>query len=302
MYKKISMSVVIAAILMSGCSDDKQNEQESIEQPAKEQASTQAPMSNNLYGTSSSMQTKQSVEQSSDTRDVKAGTNHVATVLETMNAANYTYAKVDENGNIYWIAGPESTISVGSKISFVDQMVMENFTSKSLGETFESIVFASTLIPVDKVGTKTSAKAPHDCDTCGPDGKPKNIVSAPASSPHSASKLQTINLDKINVAKAVGGYKVEELHTNKASLKGKNIKLNAKVVKVSKNIMKKDWIHLQDGSGSGTTSDIVVTITNSDVTVGDIVSVSATLKTDVDFGYGYFFGVILEDGKTSKIN
>ena len=301
MYKKISMSVVIATILMSGCSDDKQVEQKSNVDSSKEQSATHAPVAKNLYGTSSSIQAKQSVEQSSNTRDVKAGTNHIATVLETMNAANYTYAKVEENGNVYWIAGPESAISVGAKISFIDQMVMENFTSKSLGKTFESIVFASTLIPVDKAATKISAKAPHDCDTCGPDGKPKTKVSA-TSTPHSASKLQPINLDSINVAKVAGGHSVEELHTNKADLKDKKIKVNAKVVKVSKNIMKKDWIHLQDGSGVGPTSDIVVTTTNSAVNVGDTVLVNATLKTDVDFGYGYFFGVILEEGKISKIN
>lgn len=289
MYKKISISVVIAAILMSGCSDDKQ----------KEQVDAQVPVSKNLYGTSS-MQTKETAEHSSNTRDVKVGAKHVAMVLETMNAANYTYAKVDENGAIYWIAGPEATISVGTKISFIDQMVMQNFTSKSLGKTFESIVFVATLIPVDKA-SNTTAKAEHDCDTCGPDGKPKNIVSAP-SAPHGASKQQAVNLDNINVAKVVGGHNVEELHTNKADLKDKKIKVNAKVVKVSKNIMKKDWIHLQDGSGVGPTSDIVVTMTNSSVNVGDTVSVDATLKTDVDFGYGYFFGVILEEGKISKIN
>lgn len=299
MYKKISMSVVIATILMSGCSDDKQVEQKSNVDSSKEQSATHAPVAKNLYGTSSSIQAKQSIEQSSNTRDVKAGTNHIATVLETMNAANYTYAKVEENGNVYWVAGPESAISVGAKISFIDQMVMENFTSKSLGKTFESIVFASTLIPVDKAAVNTSAKA-HDCDTCGPDGKPKTIV-AP-SAPHAASKSQPINLDSINVAKATGGHSVEELHTKKADLKDKKIKVNAKVVKVSKNIMKKDWIHLQDGSGVGPTSDIVVTTTNSAVNVGDTVLVNATLKTDVDFGYGYFFGVILEEGKISKIN
>ena len=299
MYKKISISVVIAAILMSGCSDDKQKEQENSVDSAKEQTTTQAPVSKNLYGTSSSTQTKHTEAQTSDTRDVKVGAKHVAKVLETVNAANYTYAKVEENGAVYWIAGPEATISVGAKISFIDQMVMQNFTSKSLGKTFESIVFVATLIPVDKA-TNTSAKAEHDCDTCGPDGKPKNIV-AP-SAPHGASKQQPVNLENINVAKVVGGHNVEELHTNKANLKDKKIKVNAKVVKVSKNIMKKDWIHLQDGSGVGPTSDIVVTMTNSSVNVGDTVSVDATLKTDVDFGYGYFFGVILEEGKITKIN
>ncbi len=279
MYKKISLSAVIAAVLLSGCSDDNKAAD-------KEKTNLNAPVSKNLYGTSSLTQNNQSSSNTQNTRDVKAGTNHIATVLETMNAANYTYAKVKENGNVYWVAGPESKISVGAKISFVEQMVMEQFTSKSLGKTFDSIVFASLLIPVDK------SAVPKD----------NTHASSGSYSPHSATKKQVVNTGDIRVAKANGGYSVEELHTKKAELKDKKIKVNAKVVKVSKNIMKKDWIHLQDGTGAGQTSDIVVTTVNSNVKVGDTVSVDAKLETDVDFGYGYFFGVILQEGKLKSLN
>ncbi len=298
--KKISISVTLAALLMYGCSDKPKEEESSVATTTKQEsavAKTTTQASNqNLYGVSAES-TQQQTETSN--KDVQVGTKHVATVVETMNAANYTYAKVDEDGNVYWIAGPQTTIAIGNKISFIDQMVMEDFTSKALDKTFEYLVFASTIISVDKAGSSAVAakKEEHDCDSCGPDGKPKIQASAPVSH----AKPKTTQIESIKVAKIAGGYNIEELYAKKADLNGTTVKVNAKVVKVSRNIMKKDWVHLQDGSGSGTTSDIVVTTTNANVNVGDVVTTEAILNTDVDFGYGYFFALILQEAKFTPV-
>ncbi len=43
---------------------------------------------------------------------------HTATVMETMSSAGYTYIRVEEKGKIFWIALPETQVSVGEKVSF----------------------------------------------------------------------------------------------------------------------------------------------------------------------------------------
>ena len=155
---KISIAIGVAALLISGCSDTK--EQESKAPTTKEVAPAQTAdkaANQDMYGVSSGAIAEKTTQTAS--KDVQVGTKHVVSVLETMNAANYTYAKVNEDGNVYWIAGPQTTVAVGDKISFIDQMVMEDFTSKSLGKTFEYLVFVTAIVSTDKA-TATVAAIP----------------------------------------------------------------------------------------------------------------------------------------------
>jgi hypothetical protein len=289
---KISIALGVAALLISGCSD-KPKDQENNAAPVVKQQDSVAQEPTQMYGASTE------ITPATHTKEVQVGTKHIATVIETMNAANYTYAKINEDGNIFWIAGPEATIAVGDEISYIEQMVMEEFTSKALGKTFDYLLFANTLVATGKTGSAPAAKqAEHDCDSCGPDGKPKTIT-APATSAHGKPAIEQPT--DVNVAKLADGYTIEELYAKKVDLKDKRVKVNAKVVKVSKNIMSKDWIHLQDGTGDGATSDMIVTATNTTVNVGDTVTTDAVLNTDVDFGYGYFFAVILQEAKFTPV-
>ena len=287
---KISISIVMAALLMYGCSD-KPEEQEKAPEAPKEQtkdseAAVDAPA---LYGVSSNKAPQaDSAAQSMPTEE-----SHIGKVIETVNAANYTYAKVNENGNIYWIAGPETTVKVGSEISFIEQMTMQNFTSKALNRTFDVLVFASTIISPDAAQSHAAKGADCDCDTHKKD--PAATMTAAAAKAHTSANADIGTVENVKVAKNANGHSVEELYSKSANLKGKSVKVNAQVVKVSKNIMGKDWVHLQDGSGAIGTNDIIATGKNTTVQVGDVVTTTATLNTDVDFGYGYFFSVILEE-------
>ena len=62
--------------------------------------------------------------------------------------------------------------------------------------------------------------------------------------------------------------------------------------------MGKNWIHIQDGTGDAGANDLTVT---TDVTAnsGDTVLISGTLSLDKDFGYGYAYGVIVEDAEVT---
>lgn len=74
-----------------------------------------------------------------------APTNHKGKVLETMNAAGYTYVQIDEKGQKLWVAVMETKVKAGDTVEFPDSPPMLGFQSKSLNRTFDKIIFAPGL-------------------------------------------------------------------------------------------------------------------------------------------------------------
>ena len=192
-------------------------------------------------------------------------------VVETMNSGGYTYVLVDKGGTKTWVALPQSTITVGSEIACQPGMEMNNFKSTSLNRSFESIVFSTGLVSAN--GTVATASAPA-------------AASAPA--------------EAITVSKAKGAtaHTVGEIFEKKDALANKPVAVHAKVVKLSKGIMGKNWLHLQDGTGNQAagTNDLVVT-TDAMSEVGNVVTIKGNLSRDRDFGAGYFYNVIIENAE-----
>ena len=198
-------------------------------------------------------------------------------VVETMNAGGYTYVCLEKGGKKTWVAVPEMKVTVGQQITFKPGQEMKDFSSKTLNRTFASIIFSE-----------------------GPAASPKNAGNKvePAKAPGSKAAMVT-SAAEISVEKAAGpdSYTVGEVHAKGASLNGKSVVVKGKVVKLSKAIMGKNWIHLQDGTGdSGKgTHDLVVTTAADTVAVGDVVTAKGTVYKDKDFGAGYKYDVIMEE-------
>ncbi|PHQ56247.1 MAG: hypothetical protein COA30_04800, partial [Sulfurimonas sp.] len=74
-----------------------------------------------------------------------AGANHTGVVEETMSSGGYTYMKVQEGKDSYWIAMTNRNIKKGDKISYRGQGLMKNFHSNKLNRTFETILFAEDI-------------------------------------------------------------------------------------------------------------------------------------------------------------
>lgn len=88
---------------------------------------------------------------------------------------------------------------------------------------------------------------------------------------------------------------VEALNVEKSQLKDKRVAFKGKVVKVNNNIMKKNFLHIQDGTGKeGSTNDITVTSAQT-AKEGDIVNVVGKVTLDRDFGAGYTYALIVEE-------
>jgi plastocyanin len=75
-----------------------------------------------------------------------AGAN-TGTVLSATQAGGYTYIEVDEHGTTRWLASSPVRVSQGDEISWGESAVMRNFTSKSLGRTFDELLFVSNVAP-----------------------------------------------------------------------------------------------------------------------------------------------------------
>jgi len=101
---------------------------------------------------------------------------------------------------------------------------------------------------------------------------------------------------QVEKAKGADAYTISEVYAKSADLDKKTVTVRGKVVKVSKAIMGKNWVHLRDGSGDAGkgTNNLVVT-SQEEPKVGDVVTARGTLYKDKDFGAGYKYIVIIEE-------
>ena len=202
------------------------------------------------------------------------------TALETMKADRYTYVQVDTGSEKIWAATPEFLGKVGDTVVVPKGLAMQNFHSKTLERDFEVVYF---------VGAITVA---------GDDQGPSQMSRSSFMHPPKSGKSSKSQTEVSGVKRAKDGKKVAEIIVGRKDLAGEQVTVRGKVVKFLPQIMGKNWLHLQDGSGSEGTNDLTVTTTTT-VKVGDVVLVSGVVSVDRDFGYGYSYDVIIEDAEVT---
>jgi hypothetical protein len=100
------------------------------------------------------------------------------TIIETMNAANYTYIQLQKGDRQSWAAIPLTTLYVGDEVELQPGSEMGNFNSKTLNRSFDNITFSGGLKslksknPVPEAQPKTEAAAPA-APVALPAGHPK---------------------------------------------------------------------------------------------------------------------------------
>jgi DNA/RNA endonuclease YhcR with UshA esterase domain len=207
-------------------------------------------------------------------------------VLQVKNVDNFTYLFLNTNRGEIWAAVINTPVKKGATVTIENVILMENFKSKALNQTFKQILFG-------KLGSA---------------GASPNVSPAASSSLGAAFSVNPRkNLETINsapVEKAGGAnamMTVAEVLTGVAELKGKQVVVRGKVMKYNAEIMGVNWIHLQDGSGSAAdgSNDILVT-TSATAKVGDVVTVEGVVATDKDFGAGYSYKVLIEQATLQK--
>ncbi len=73
------------------------------------------------------------------------GVMHEGEVVETMNSGGYTYVQIKEDGKTFWAAGPQVEVTKGDKVVVMEQMWMNDFTSKTLNRTFDELLFVGKI-------------------------------------------------------------------------------------------------------------------------------------------------------------
>jgi len=111
----------------------------------------------------------------------------------------------------------------------------------------------------------------------------------------------TISQEDVKVEKAAGGITLAQLFANPSSYANKTVTVKGKVVKMNSGIMGKNWLHIQDGTKSGSDFDLTVT-TSDNVGKDQIVTVTGKIVLNKDFGYGYSYKVLMEDAKVAGEN
>ncbi|MBV2246971.1 MAG: SH3-like domain-containing protein [Lentimicrobium sp.] len=203
-------------------------------------------------------------------KDLPPGT-HAVSVIEVLQTRSYTYLQVLENNNKYWIAVALREAKPGDVLYFTDALEMKDFESKDLNRTFPLIYF----------------------------------VQDPSDSPNPQERMTTGRkrlgkISDISVETAVGGITLETLFQDRKKYENSTIKVRGIVVKVNNNIMGKNWIHLQDGTGFDDQFDLTIT-TNDQAKPGDTITAEGTLLLNKDFGSGYYYDILIENATISDI-
>lgn len=241
------------------------------------------------------------------------GTAVKGVVRETMNVAGYTYLLVDGAKGKNWVAIPETSVTVGQEVSCAPGMTMQQFQSKTLQRTFDTIVFSPGLekapaatapSPVANTSSDKGGASFNQALQAEHSGSKGNTTttagSDPAAEKSAGSAGAIVPSANVNVNKAPGenSYSVSECFERAKELDGKTIRVRGKVMKISRMIMGKNWLHLQDGTGDPVKNqhDLVVT-TTEDPGENTVVTIEGVLTANRDFGAGYKYEAIVENAK-----
>lgn len=197
---------------------------------------------------------------------------HHVKVVEVMQTNSYTYLKVAEYGQEYWMAVNAMDAKVGDDFYYDESMEMKGFKSKQLERVFERILFVDDLSR-DPQKTNLNSKVPED---------------------HNAQPK--MGREYVSIEPIQGGISIADLYKTKIDLADKPVMVRGVVVKVNSDIMNMNWVHLQDGSSHNNNYDLTIT-TNEVVTVGDTVTFEGIVNLDKDFGYGYAYDLLLSEAK-----
>jgi starvation-inducible outer membrane lipoprotein len=205
----------------------------------------------------------------------------VGKVLETLDVETYTYIRLESDGRELWLATSPVQVEQGDTVRFSGGVMMTDFHGASLDRTFDQILFVGK---IELIGSNSMPEAapplattdPHAGLDLGPD---------PAPGADDAPVIVEIPEDGVSIA---------QLLADPGKFAGQQVRLRGTVIKVNDNIMGKSWVTLQDGTGVEPENQLTAT-TGQPVTVGDIVTLTAMVQTNVDLGFGYEYEILLED-------
>lgn len=190
-------------------------------------------------------------------------------VEETMDAGGYTYVLLDTGKEKVWAAGPITKVKVGDAVRVEADMPMKHLHSKVLKRDFDLVYFSGEIAVAGRVAT----------------GDEMN--------PHQGNTRHAKETDLAGIKKADKGMTIAEIYHNKLQLAGKHVRVRGKVSKYTTNVLKNNWLHIEDNSIN---KDLVV-ITQDTTQLGAVVVAEGVVSINKDIGIGPPFEVVLEKAK-----
>lgn len=189
---------------------------------------------------------------------------HTVVVQEVLPTVRYVYLRVKEGQAEFWIAALKQDIKVGGTYFFQGGLQKNNFESKEHKRVFDRMYLVSSII-----------EAGHSHNN--------ELSETSSSQPGSNSQHDEVK----------GSIRIAELVARPADFEGKDVQVTGQVVKVNSNIMGRNWVHLRDGSKDD--FDLVITCDVA-ITPNHQVTMKGKVVLERDFGAGYVYSILLEDG------
>jgi len=204
-------------------------------------------------------------------------------VKEVVQTSNYSYLRVYEKGAEKWVAVSRQEVNVGDVYYYEGPLQMTNFQSKELNRSFDVIFFLNQI-------SKNPIGAPAEMGAMGGGGMPAH-----------SGKVAVDQNSSVHLEKKSGEITIADIFANRNDFSGKEVEIRGIVVKVNKEVMGKNWIHIQDGTNDNGNYDLTVTSAGI-ADVNDEITVKGKIILNKDFGYGYSYEVIMEEAVIVKSN
>lgn len=195
------------------------------------------------------------------------GDVHTVVIKEILPTQKYVYLKVSENGTEeYWIATLKQEVKIGETYMYTGGLLKTDFKSIEHNRVFDKLYLVNNIVPANHGDQSTTP---------------------------SSTEQDELDLKSSEKIVRKGSVSIADIVSNPEKYKGKIIQVSGKCVKVNANIMDRNWMHLKDGSKDD--YDFVVT-SDKAVPVGHTITFKGKLTLNRDFGAGYKYDIIMENG------
>jgi hypothetical protein len=200
---------------------------------------------------------------------------HRVVVKEVLQTASYTYLLVEEADTSQWLAVPKINAQVGEEYFYQGGNIMKDFRSATLNRTFDSVLFLGGIVNANPNKSRPS----HTLIT--------------------EKSMRTETKIDLEIRPQENEISIKELFANREKYADKIIRIRAQVTQFSDSIMGKNWIHMQDGSDYNGAFDLVAT-SEEFISVGEIAVFEGKILLNKDFGFGYFYEILMEETQIEK--
>lgn len=200
---------------------------------------------------------------------------HEVVIKELLPTPKYIYARVQEGEQLYWIATQKQDLEIGKPYLYNESLLKTQFESKEFDRVFDTLFLVTTLVTKDH-------------------GIMKGTFHGSQKSNEKIAMIKEGIARQDSAAKFLGVVRIADLVNDPEKYVGNEVVISGECFKVNTNILDRNWLHMKDGSKDD--YDLVIT-SDEQVPKGTKISVRGIVRVNADFGSGYSYPILLENGR-----